>query len=166
MLRFRPQEIGLTVWVNLAETGTRDIFPVTALNQTVSIVEKPASWFDAQLLFLYVIISAALAGGAYAAYNTYFNAGQKRSGKGGSGPRKVKAVVAADPKDQAYPNVKPYEEDWIPQHHLKSRTSKVRKGDGAVSGSEDVTSGGEATSGAESGPEGSARRRKNKGKRA
>lgn len=72
--------------------------------------------------------------------------------------------MPADTKTQEYPNVKPYEEEWIPQHHLKNRTTKLKKGDGATSG-EEVTSGGEATSGAESGPEG-VRRRKSKGKRA
>ncbi|KAK8864431.1 hypothetical protein IAR55_001679 [Kwoniella newhampshirensis] len=160
---FRPQEIGLTVWVDVSETGTKDLHRITALNQTVSVVEPAASWFDPQLLFLYFVITTALLGGAYAAYQAFFvptakgKGGKKKSGLGGS--KKVKAIV---PKEGAteYPDVKPYEEEWIPEHLLKSKQTKMKKKGGpggASSGGEEVTSGGEA-----SGTEGKIRKRKGK----
>lgn len=67
-------------------------------------------------------------------------------------------------KTENYPVVKPYEEDWIPAQHLKSRASKLKKRDGgASSGGEEVTSGGEVTSGAESATETKGgKKRKNK----
>ncbi|ORY33990.1 hypothetical protein BCR39DRAFT_518049 [Naematelia encephala] len=160
---FRPQEIGLTVWANLAETGTTDIHRVIALNQTVSIVEPQASWFDPGLLFLYLILGSALLGGAWAAYNAFFpSSGSK---KGGSRSKKVKAVVPAAQDKKQYPEVKPYEEEWIPAHHLKSKASKTKKGKdgGASSAGEEVLSGGDVTSGGEtSGAEGKIKRRKHK----
>lgn len=68
-----------------------------------------------------------------------------------------KAVVVAKQDKQVYPDVKPYEEEWIPAHHLKSGGSKLKKRNvgGASSGGEELTSGGEITSGGEtSGAEG------------
>jgi len=159
---FRPQELGLTVWVNLVEQGTTNtLSQVTALNQTISIVEPASSWLDPSLLFLWLVLGSALVGGAYAVYNSYF-APQTKKGKR-TGVKKSKAVVVNE-KTEDYPNVKPYEEEWIPAQHLKSRTSKLKKRDtGASSGGEELTSGGEVTSGAESATEGKGgKKRKNK----
>lgn len=156
-IRFRPREIGLTVWVNLAETGTNDIHRITALNQTVSIVEPQQSWFDLRLVFLYLIMGTALLGGAYAAYNAFL--GPKKTRRGTT--RTVKKAVVVPSETKPYPEVKPYEEEWIPAHHLKSKGSKTKKG---VVGGDEVLSAGEATSGGEtSGAEG--KRRKSKGKK-
>ena len=149
---FRPGEHGLTVWVDLVENGTPDAERVIAMNQTVSIVEPPTSWLDPSLLFLWLIIGTALLGGAYAAYQTFFPTQTKKGGK-----KKIKAVVPKE-QPQVYPDVKPYEEDWIPAHHLKSRATKLKGG--ASSGGEELTSGGEIMSGGESGTEGKPRRRK------
>ena len=158
--RYRPQELGLTVWVNLAEPGSKDIHPVTAFNQTVNIVEPASSWFDPQAIFMYLLLTAALAGGIYYAYNSYFAPPAKKLTK----PKKVKAVVVADQK--AYPDVRPYEEEWIPAEHLKSRQPKLKKRGGASSGGEDLTSGGEITSGGEtSGAEIRKSKSKKKGKK-
>ncbi|KAL7418486.1 hypothetical protein Q5752_006944 [Cryptotrichosporon argae] len=162
---FRPQELGLTVWVDVrsASGANAELHRLVAYNQTVSIVEPAASWLDPSLLFLYVLVSTALAGGAYAAYKAFFpDAKRKAASKArrvarGDAPTrdgKVKVVVPGDNKEQ-YPAVKPYEEEWIPEQHLRSRAGKVRKDGGATSGEE-------LTSGGESGPEGKARRRKNK----
>ncbi|WWC61998.1 uncharacterized protein I303_104585 [Kwoniella dejecticola CBS 10117] len=171
---YRPQEIGLTVWVNLLDSPadpSASLHQVTALNQTVSVVEPAHKWFDPSLLFLYLILSTALLGGAYAIYQSFFNtAPAKKGGKGAFQKKSVKSVVPAEDKS-VYPNVKPYEEEWIPASHLKNRQSKLKKsksGAGAASsGDELVTSGGEITSGGEaSGTEGKVRSNKKKGKKA
>lgn len=132
---------------------------MTALNQTVSIVEHPTSWLDPGLLFLYLIVGTALLGGAYAAYQTFL---APKGKKGTKAPRPKKAVVPAAQEKKTYPDVKPYEEEWIPEQHLKSRASKLKKKDGGVSAGEELMSGGEVTSGAESPSEGKTRRRKGK----
>ena len=133
------------------------------MNQTVSIVEPASSFLDPQLIFLYLVVTAAIAGAGYAAYQAFFNDKSKKRGSGGA---KKKAVVV-NKKTEEYPTVKPYEEEWIPAHHLKSRTSKLKKrADGGLSsGGEELTSGGEVTSGAESGGEG-LKNRKRKTKKA
>ena len=152
--RFRPQELGLTVWVNLVEATTPPTnHRVVALNSTVSIVEQPSSLFEPQLLFLYLLILTGLLGGGYWAYQEFYvKPNAKKSGR-----VKRKAVVPAPQSEKKYPDVKPYQEEWIPAEHLKNRGSKLKKTDGGE------TSGGEATSGGEmSGAEGKARRRKGK----
>ena len=163
--RHRPQELGLTVWVNLADsTSTKTLIPVTAFNQTVTIAEAPASFFDPSLLLIYTILLGALATGAYYAWQLYTAASGPKSRSGGvkaRTPKKV-AVVPADQSEQVYPVVKPYEEDWIPAHHIGGKAKKrVGKGGGVTSGDE-VTSGGEATSGGESGPDRKGKRRSKK----
>lgn len=151
----------MTVWVNIAESGGKDLVPITACNQTVSVVEPPASWFDPVLLILYLILGAALLGGAYLAYDAFL---APKGKKGSKGVRVKKTVVPAQQEKKVYPDVKPYEEEWIPEQHLKNRASKLKKKEGtsAVPGTEELTSGGEATSGAESGPDGKTRKRKGK----
>lgn len=127
----------MTVWVNLAESDSKDLVPITAFNQTVSVVEKPTSWFDPALLFLYLILGSALLGGAYLAYQAFMVPKGKKGGK----VRVKKAVVPAQTEKKSYPDVKPYEEEWIPEQHLKSRASKLKKKDGVVSGGEELTTG-------------------------
>jgi translocon-associated protein subunit alpha len=138
----------LTVWVNVVETGSNEVHQITAFNQTVSVVEPQSSWCDPQLLFLYLVLASALAGGAYLLYDAFFAQPARKTNK----PRKVKAVVVAE-KGKAYPDVKPYEEEWIPEQHLKNRASKLKKSGatsgGASSGGEDLLSGGDVTSGGE-----------------
>lgn len=151
--RFRPQELGLTVWVDLK--NDKELTRVTAYNQTVNIVEPAQSWFDPQVIFMYLIVGAALIGGAYAVFQSYFvSPQQKKKRRGG------KRAVASTPSESAASgaDAKPYDDAWIPQEHLKKRGAKAGRSDG-----EGFTSGGEATSGAEaSGPEGKSRRRKSR----
>lgn len=45
--RFRPKDIGLTVWANLQDVQ-KDTHRFVALNSTVSVVEPQGSWFDLQ----------------------------------------------------------------------------------------------------------------------
>lgn len=163
--RFRPQELGLTVWVNLAESDSKAIHHLTAFNSTISITEPTAGIFDFQLLSLYLILASALSGLGYMLYNMYLKPKPKK--------RVIRKALITT-KDTIDKNgneiisttVKPYEEEWIPEQHLKSRQNKVkgRSGrGGASSGGEGFTSGGEMTSGAEtSGTEGKPIKRKGK----
>ena len=165
--RYRPQDLGLTVWVNLADPlSPKTLIPVTAFNQTVTIAEAPSGFLDPSLLLIYTIILGALSAGAYYAWQLYTaSSGPKsRTGTRGPGSAKKVAVVPADQSKQEYPAVKPYEEDWIPAHHIGGKAKKrVGKGvGGGVTSGDEVTSGGEATSGAESGPEKKGKRKNKK----
>jgi hypothetical protein len=119
------------------------------------------------LLFIYTLLLGALAAGAYYAYQLYTaSTGPKSKSKSRlQGTPKKAVVVPADQSKQDYPTVKPYEEDWIPAHHISGKAKK-RAGKGAAGGGtsgEEVTSGGEITSGGESGPD---RKGKRKAKKA
>lgn len=160
--RYRPQELGLTVWVNLADASApKTLIPITAFNQTVSVVEAPSGFFDPALFFIYALLLAALTAGGWYAYQYYVDSTSPK-GKGGKRSTVKPVVVPADQKKQEYPQVKAYEEDWIPAHHTQSGKAKKRTGKGGATSGDEVTSGGEITSGAESGPERKGKRKTKK----
>lgn len=153
--RFKPQELGLTVWVDVKHGN--ELSRVTAFNSTVSIVEPASSWFDPAALFIYLVLGAALLGGAYLGFQSYF--GDNTSGKKKRSSAAKRATAAPVPV-AVNPDGKAYDEDWIPQQHTKKSGKKSlggasSGGEGLTSGGEGVTSGGEA-----SGAEGKTRRRK------
>jgi hypothetical protein len=80
--RLRSAEHGLTVWVDLKHG--KELHRVTAFNSTVSVVEPATSWFDPQVIFMYLIVITALLGAGYFAFTTYFAPPQKSR----KGPRK------------------------------------------------------------------------------
>lgn len=138
---FKPKDLGLTIWADL-KNGAQ-LTRVIAFNSTVSVVEPAASWFDPQVLFAYLVVSAALLGGAYLAFTTFV-----------APPKSKKRRVVSTPVVvEATPEKGKYEEDWIPAIH-KAKTRR--------SGANTPASGGEATSGAESGPEKTRRRKSRK----
>lgn len=108
---------------------------------------------------MYLILAAGLAGLAYLAYEQlaarYFPkpaVKRTKASRSVSGTAGEKVLVATDGKGQGgYPaSVQPYEEEWIPEHLIKKGETRRRVKRGTTSDGEGVTSGGEATSGAES----------------
>lgn len=88
-------------------------------------------------ILTYLIIIGVVGGTGYLTYTSFFPPQKKkRTVPTPSAPVEVKAVSASG-----------YEEEWIPEHHLKTRTRKVK-------------SAGALSSGDESGPE-----KKSKGKK-
>ena len=88
----------------------------------------------------YLIVFGILGGGAYFAFLSYFPKSKK--------PRVVAPAGIDAPVSITTTNSGGYEEEWIPEHHLK----KTKKGSAVTSDAE--TSGGEA-----SGKEGPRRRK-------
>jgi translocon-associated protein subunit alpha len=151
---------------------------LVAYNSTVTVVEPASSIFDLKLyvqtralsqprrliclfhsLFMYLILAAGLAGLAYLAYEQlsarYFPkpvVKRTKVSRSVSGTSSEKVLVATDGKGQGgYPaSVQPYEEEWIPEHLIKKGDTRRRVKRGTTSDGEGITSGGEATSGAES----------------
>ncbi|KIW03690.1 uncharacterized protein PV09_05007 [Verruconis gallopava] len=135
-----PQDLRLylAALVTKGEMG----FQVSAYNGTVSVVEAPLSFFDPQMIFLYVFLSACFAGTCYFIYNTWIATlfpQKKRGGKGGErakGPSKAGKPV--DSSDQAADGpatasgAKVLDESWIPPQHLKKPEAK-RTGSGRAS---------------------------------
>lgn len=93
----------------------------------------------------YLVLIAAFAGGSYYTYVAYFPAPKSKKPQP---PRQEKVVTAATGSATGT-----YEEEWIPEHHLKK--TRARK---TV-----VTSGEEVSTGETSGAEG--RKKRGKGKK-
>ncbi|KAG0708182.1 hypothetical protein DFH29DRAFT_522753 [Suillus ampliporus] len=134
---FKPGDLRLNIW--LEHTVDDDEYRVTAYDSVVTIVEPEPSWFDFKLLSTYLIVFAAFVGLSYTAYNAYVPPSKPKRKRPTEVGAPVGTVTASGPSG--------YQQEWIPEHHLK-KTSKGKKTkvDNAAS-SEDL-SGGE-TSGME-----------------
>ncbi|KAF8134981.1 hypothetical protein EV363DRAFT_1256906 [Boletus edulis] len=134
---FKPGDLRLNIW--LEHSVDDQTFRVTAFDSVVTIVEPEGSWFDFKLISTYSIVAAFLGGASYFLYNTYFPATKakksRRTRYEASTPINTVTVTPSGAR---------YEEEWIPEHHLKK--PKARKSTTVGSGEE--LSGGE-TSGTE-----------------
>ncbi|KAJ4362360.1 Increased recombination centers protein 22 [Neocucurbitaria cava] len=137
-----PQDLRLQL-VTVLKDAKGAFYTVPVYNETVSIVEAPTSFFDPQILFLYLVLLGAFGGTVYFIYNTWittFFPQKKGRGKGGErakkssgGSKKVDpadqvAVVGAD-GPAVTSGAKAYDESWIPASHLQRPEAKrVRSG--------------------------------------
>ncbi|KAI0360081.1 hypothetical protein OH77DRAFT_1394594 [Trametes cingulata] len=137
---FKPGDYRLNIWLEHIADGQS--YRVTAYDSIVSVVEPEGSWFDFKLLTTYLVVSGLLGGLAYYLYTTFVPQPKKRKTPQVSAP--VGTVTATGAGG--------YQEEWIPEHHLKK--SKKSKASGAAAS-------GDETSGVESGTEG----RKRKGRK-
>ncbi|KAN0092840.1 hypothetical protein V8E55_003624 [Tylopilus felleus] len=132
-----PGDLRLNIWL---EHSVDDVkFRVTAFDSVVTIVEPESSWFDFKLISTYLIVAASLGGASYFAYLTYIPATKTKKSK-----RTRPEAIAPVSTVTVTSSGARYEEEWIPEHHLKK--PKARKST-AVSAGEEL-SGGE-TSGTE-----------------
>ncbi|KAK9233772.1 hypothetical protein V1525DRAFT_441408 [Lipomyces kononenkoae] len=96
-------------------------------NSTVSVQDPPLSYFDPQMIFLYVIISGILGVGGYYVYTTYVKSyiAPKKAGK-----KRAKAPSPAAPSTTSAETTssaaKGYDESWIPEHHLRAQKAKPK----------------------------------------
>lgn len=133
----KPGNARLKIWLDVAgETQYR----VSAYDSIVAVVEPELSFLDWQLWSTYLIVLGILGGGAYFTFLSLFPKSKKPRF---AAPPDVGAPVAVGATGSGG-----YEEEWIPEHHLK-KTKKT----GAIT-SDVETSGGEA-----SGKEGPRRRK-------
>jgi len=139
---FKPGDLRLNIWIEHEADGEK--YRVQAYDSVVKIVEPEGSFFDIQMWITYLIALGFLGGLGYYAYLTFVPQPKKRKVPTPSAP--VGTVTATGAGG--------YQEEWIPEHHLKK--PKVRK---TKSGA--VTSGDEASVAEVSGTEG----RKRKGKK-
>ncbi|KAI4615594.1 uncharacterized protein J4E87_009053 [Alternaria ethzedia] len=137
-----PQNLRLQL-VTVLKDSKNNLITVPVYNETVSIVEAPTSFFDPQIIFLYLVLLGAFGGTVYFIYNTWistFFPQKKGRGKGGerakasSGqskkvdPADQVAVVGAD-GPAVTSGAKAYDESWIPASHLQRPEAKrVRSG--------------------------------------
>jgi len=127
---FKPGDIRLNIW--LEHTVDDEKYRVVAYDSIVTVVEPEVSIYDFKLLSTYLVIAALLGGLTYVAYLTFVPHSKKPRKAAVSAP--VGAVTATASGG--------YQEEWIPEHHLKKP-----KGGKKQSG---VASSGDELSGAES----------------
>jgi len=135
--QFKPGDVKLKIWVEVSDETQ---YLVPAYDSIVTIVEPEISLLDWKLWTTYLIVIGFLGGVGYFAYLSYLPKSKK--------PRVVAPAGASAPGPITATNSGGYEEEWIPEHHLK-RTKKS-----GVATSDAETSGGDV-----SGKEGPRRRK-------
>ncbi|KAI9871464.1 MAG: hypothetical protein M1830_002885 [Pleopsidium flavum] len=138
-----PQDMRLNLAAVLSDSAGA-FYTIQAFNETVSIVEPDTSFFDPQIIFLYLFLLAAFAGTCYFIYNTWITTlfpQKRRGGKGGErAKRSSGGSKRVDPADQVSvigadgpavtSGAKAYDESWIPQHHINRPEAKRVKSGG------------------------------------
>ncbi|RDB26386.1 Increased recombination centers protein 22 [Hypsizygus marmoreus] len=143
---FKPGDLRLTVWLEHSVDGSK--YRVSAYDSVITIVEPELSILDFKLISTYLMIAAIFGGLTYFAYLTYFPQSKK------SRTKKTAASVSAPVGSVTATGAGGYQEEWIPEHHLKKSKKGASGATGGLSGDE-VT--GSELSGSES--------RKRKGKK-
>ncbi|EMC97759.1 hypothetical protein BAUCODRAFT_22661 [Baudoinia panamericana UAMH 10762] len=139
-----PQDLRLSLAAVL-QNSAGEVFTKIVYNETVSVVEAPLSFFDPQIIFLYLFLLAAFGGVCYFIYTTWITTlfpQKRRGGKGGERAKKSSGgSKKVDPADQASvigadgpavtsgAQTKAYDESWIPASHL-NRPEARRVGSG------------------------------------
>lgn len=132
---FKTGDLRLTIWLD--HTTEDDKYRVIAYDSIVTIVEPEMSWFDFKLISTYLIVAAMLGGASYYAYLTYFPTPKVKNPKRrqeGSSPAATATGVGTTG----------YDEDWIPEHHLKkpkARKTAVSSGEEPSTGETSTTEG-------------------------
>ncbi|KAF1941491.1 hypothetical protein EJ02DRAFT_347818 [Clathrospora elynae] len=129
--------------VTILRDSNKVLHTVSAYNETVTVLEAPTSFFDPQILFLYLVVLGAFGGIVYFVYNTWISSffpQKKGRGKGGERAKRSSAgTKKVDPADQVAvvgadgpavtSGAKAYDESWIPASHLQRPEAKrVRSG--------------------------------------
>lgn len=132
-LDMQPQDVKLEL-AAVVSNAKGDIYQLVAHDGVVAIVEAPTSFLDPQIIFLYLVLSAAFAGTLYFVYKTWIEAlfpQAKRTKPASSGPRKAKKLADADAdatlsgsESAVATGSKTYDESWIPDHHINRPVAK------------------------------------------
>jgi len=146
---FKPGDVRLNIWLD--HTLDSDTLRVEAYDSIVTVVEPEVSVFDFKTLSTYLVTAALLGGLVYAAFISF---GPKRSTrKKRPAPSSVSAPVGAVTATGAGG----YQEEWIPEHHM--RKPKVsRKKSGALTSGEEFSDSAAELSSPEKKPRGKGRK--------
>jgi len=130
---FRTGDVKLSLWLEHLVDGERQ--KVSAFDSIVAVVEPELSIFDFKLLSTYAIVLAILGGLGYVTYLSF--APQPK--------QKKKPQVSTPVTTTTATLASGYQEEWIPEHHL--RKNKSRKAGGPLSSGDEQSglSGGEAS---------------------
>ncbi|KAH9904814.1 hypothetical protein F4778DRAFT_46755 [Xylariomycetidae sp. FL2044] len=135
VLDLNPQDLRLQM-VAVIMNSENQIFQVPVYDEVVNVVEAPTSFFDPQIIFLYLFLTTAFGGACYFVYKTYIEAFFPQA-KRTKTPKKAK-VVEKEPlsggEGSGTGTDKGYDESWIPTEHLNRPTARrVKSGASAKS---------------------------------
>ncbi|KAG8421883.1 hypothetical protein J3458_003719 [Metarhizium acridum] len=131
-LDMQPQDVKLQI-AAVITNANGDVYQVQAHDGLAAIVEAPTSFLDPQIIFLYLVLSAAFAGTLYFVYKTWIEAlfpQAKRTKSSSSGLKKAKksadadAALSGSESAAATTGSKTYDESWIPDHHINRPIAK------------------------------------------
>ncbi|KDQ53192.1 hypothetical protein JAAARDRAFT_72701 [Jaapia argillacea MUCL 33604] len=134
---FKPGDLKLKIW--LEHVADDETYRVLGYDSIITVVEPELSVFDFKLISTYLMLIAILGGLSYVAYQTFAPAPKKS--------RKPKPAQVSAPVTVTATGAGGYQEEWIPEHHLK-KAAKVRKV-GVVSSGDELETSGAETSGNE-----------------
>jgi len=140
---FKPGDHRLNIWLEHAVENV--VYKVEAYDSVITIVEPELSIFDLKLLSTYAIVAGLLGSLVYFAFLSFFPQTKKT--------RKATTATVSAPVTVTATGAGGYQEEWIPEHHLRKPKSKKT---GIASG----TSGDELSGGETSGTEGKKRKGK------
>lgn len=124
--QFKPGDHRLTVWVQHSD-GDK-VYTVDAYESVITVIEAPLSIFDLKMLSTYLIVLALLGG---AGYYTYLSlAPPKKKSK------KTPVQVSAPVGTVTATGAGGYQEEWIPEHHLKTKKKATGTSADELSGAE------------------------------
>ncbi|KAF8591096.1 hypothetical protein K439DRAFT_1402735 [Ramaria rubella] len=143
----KPGDYNLHVWVD--HTMEETVYRVTAYDGIVRVVEPESSIFDFKMVTTYLVTALIVAAGGYFAVLSFFPSLSKPKRK--RGPRPSEAEITS-PVGSVKASGAGYQEEWIPEHHLKKNTTRrgqKKANDGVVSSGDEkaATSGAESTEG-------------------
>ncbi|KAI6247367.1 hypothetical protein HI914_04437 [Erysiphe necator] len=140
-----PQNLRLDIIATISNQNGSS-YHIQAFNQTVTIVDPPASIFDPQIIFLYLFLTAMTGGSLFWAYSTWIKPLLPQAKRGARSGEYIKrsnksdkaSIPSKSQNNISEPNGtddsgtllenKMYDESWIPDHHIKKPTVKRLKG--------------------------------------
>ncbi|KAJ6516433.1 hypothetical protein C8R45DRAFT_960137 [Mycena sanguinolenta] len=123
---FKPGDIRLNVWLD--HTFEDSTLRVDAYDSIVTVVEPELSIFDFKMISTYIVATALLGGLIFVAYRAF---APKRSTR-----PKRKPAVSAPVGTVTATGAGGYQEEWIPEHHIRKAKTPRQKSGTLTSGDE------------------------------
>lgn len=110
------RDYGLTIFARVKNSA--NFFTYVAYNSTIIVREPEHSFFNIQTIFLYAIIITIILGPYFIFQKWIFSTFQKKK-------KNRKKIL--EKKESEKPSNLHYDENWIPEHHLKNRIGTSKK---------------------------------------